>query len=484
MSEYEKRRMEQVQANESFLASLGMDSDAAVLKSGNKRKRANVKPRKKSAGTTVASRKSRRQRGEEAESLYVVSSSRGKVQIGSQPPTMRPNDPSAGAKIGTYDMRAGAGSKDREERFEQQVLDLGFEGDDMSKLGSTFFEQLVEQSLRPGTHISKGDLDYAQRLAGLECKSAIKVVPNRVYSLQFHEESTLICLGDRDGNIGMCKIDKLSEDGDNEVFNFQPHTGVVNSIGYRSDSVFTFSYDGTIRSMSLGKPGIFDLVFKTKSEDDGWLQYGRLWGGEKDNAVLGFSSGKVACQSLRSGKQIWAFEAHEKKVQTVDISSDEKYMVTASLDRSVKLWDVRKVGKNKPLCTFEDTHSVNCCFFNSTGEKMVAVGMCNKLHLFDGAGKSGTLDPTHSVRHDNRTGRYLSVFHAQWDPKSPNSFFCGSMMKPRRVECFSVAKDDKLKLVMNLAGDLVTSVQSRFAVHPKLDILACGNASGRLHIFS
>lgn len=36
-------------------------------------------------------------------------------------------------------------------------------------------------------------------------------------------------------------------------------------------------------------------------------------------------------------------------------------------------------------------------------------------------------------RHDNFTGRWLSTFHARWDPKTSTCFGVGSMKNPRQV---------------------------------------------------
>ena len=108
-----------------------------------------------------------------------------------------------------------------------------------------------------------------------------------------------------------------------------------------------------------------------------------------------------------------------------------------------------------------------------------------------------------SLDHDNKTGRYLPVFHAAWDPKNHDAFVCGSMTQPRIVEVFSTAainkggasfapgKRDKKTMalgckrvgVLGDGGEYLGSVQSRSAFHPFLDVVVCGNASGRVHIF-
>ena len=117
--------------------------------------------------------------------------------------------------------------------------------------------------------------------------------------------------------------------------------------------------------------------------------------------------------------------------------------------------------------------------------------------------KSGSVViPDHSVKHDNRTGRYLPVFHASWDPANDHTFVVGSMCRlvfflpffsyfltyfsrPRQVEVYS-ADGGTLKRIMVLQDpDYLNSVQSRNAFHSHGGTkgIVCGNASGRAHIF-
>ena len=117
-------------------------------------------------------------------------------------------------------------------------------------------------------------------------------------------------------------------------------------------------------------------------------------------------------------KKIWNLELHDKKVQTVSCSPvSSHYMVTASLDRSVRLWDLRKLAKAKKTCkavwTYNDSRSVNCAFFdNCTGSSIVTVSQSDQVRLFSDPTSALSGDhvrPTHSVRHNNQTGRYLTV---------------------------------------------------------------------------
>eukprot|EP00658_Telonema_sp_P-2_P014759 TRINITY_DN15636_c0_g1_i1.p2 TRINITY_DN15636_c0_g1~~TRINITY_DN15636_c0_g1_i1.p2 ORF type:complete len:113 (-),score=25.17 TRINITY_DN15636_c0_g1_i1:217-555(-) len=94
-----------------------------------------------------------------------------------------------------------------------------------------------------------------------------------------------------------------------------------------------------------------------------------------------------------------------------------------------------------------------------------------------------------NVKHDNQTGRYLSVFHARWDPKEDGAFVVGSMCKPRQVEVYNCTwgegkQKTKCHRIMSLQdSECIASVQSRNCFHPTRDIVISGNASGRVHVF-
>ena len=155
----------------------------------------------------------------------------------------------------------------------------------------------------------------------------------------------------------------------------------------------------------------------------------------------------------------------------------------------MKLWDARKLGRGKkaaPLATLLEPgeRSVNSANFSPGGDRIVSVTQSNHLRLYVDAHKAtGDVAPTHSVRHDNKTGRYLAVFHSQWDPKTEHSFVVGSMMKPRQVEVYTTEKG-RLRRIMSLQNpEWLGSVQSRCAFHPRNDALVCANSSGRVHVF-
>jgi WD40 repeat protein len=190
-------------------------------------------------------------------------------------------------------------------------------------------------------------------------------------------------------------------------------------------------------------------------------------------------------------------------------------LISAGLDCTVALWDVRKLGNRRstsssskgggapwkattPVALYNCGRSVNSAFFSSSGRYVVSTTMAHKLDVFENlhvsafpsktttATRTVTIKPAQSIRHDNMTGRWLTTFqaigHANMDV-----FSVGSMSQPRRVEVFDPAQAVVASgsAMQNLYGDAVTSVSSRLAFHPRDDrlILAGGNSSGRVVVF-
>ena len=72
----------------------------------------------------------------------------------------------------------------------------------------------------------------------------------------------------------------------------------------------------------------------------------------------------------------------------------------------------------------------------------------------------------------------ISAFKAEFHPRIEQVFFCGSMNRPRQIDCFTTEGDQ-----FNLKGDDLASVCSIVKCHPTQDIVVGGNSSGRVHVF-
>jgi WD40 repeat protein len=160
-------------------------------------------------------------------------------------------------------------------------------------------------------------------------------------------------------------------------------------------------------------------------------------------------------------------------------------MIAGGLDCTVKLWDLRNLSKTRdvPVAEYFGGKSINSAYFSPKGQFVVATTMSDKLdiikdfHLENRTNKP--IKPWKSIRHDNKTGRWLTTFNARWHP-SLDIFCVGSMAHPRRIEIFSAGND----LIRGVSGDALTAVASRCCFHPATDrlIVIGGNSSGRVTV--
>ena len=98
----------------------------------------------------------------------------------------------------------------------------------------------------------------------------------------------------------------------------------------------------------------------------------------------------------------------------------------------------------KPLHNLPHALSLNQAMWSPDGKHIVTVCQDNYLrtydapHLCENPHKSGYPQaPKYKVRHDNRTGRWLTKFKVHWDPKQSDAFVIGSMDQPRCIEVFN-----------------------------------------------
>lgn len=178
--------------------------------------------------------------------------------------------------------------------------------------------------------------------------------------------------------------------------------------------------------------------------------------------------------------------------------------MSAGLDCTVALWDVRTLGNRKtptkivtPIAAYNGGRSVNSAYFSPSGKYVVSTTMANKLDLFEDLHLSinepsspkkrkdpSILKPYKSIPHDNMTGRWLTTFHGIFHPQM-DVFAVGSMRQPRCIELFDPSGERQPKhLLRTVTGDALTAVASRLAFHPRTDqlIIVGGNSSGRVTI--
>eukprot|EP01136_Pigoraptor_vietnamica_P027622 Opistho-1_new@84121 len=177
---------------------------------------------------------------------------------------------------------------------------------------------------------------------------------------------------------------------------------------------------------------------------------------------------------------------HERKMSSVDVCPTNSHLIaTASLDRTVALWDARAV-RPKPLFSLDHGKSVTSAYFSRvTGNRLLTTSYDDFLRVVEDVPHvtSASAAVVTRIRHNNQTGRWVTSFRAEWDPLDDGHFAVGSM--ERAIDYFEAPQGvGKGTLVSSLRSDeLMTAIPAVVAFHPSLPWIAGGTGSGRVCLF-
>ncbi|KAI9725393.1 MAG: hypothetical protein M1828_003243 [Chrysothrix sp. TS-e1954] len=356
----------------------------------------------------------------------------------------------------------------------------------------------------------------------------IKITPERIYSMAFHpsKERALVFAGDKLGDLGMfdgsqpgpggkvkhengVKHEEQDEDdaGEDEDFrpkitSFKVHTRTISSIHFtpsQPQSLYTSSYDSSIRKLDLTK-GLSTEVYAPRELD-------------KDDPVSGVSIPQTDPNLLYFATLQGAFGIHDtrtparsrpqellqlsdKKIGGFSIHPQQPHLLaTASLDRTLKLFDLRSyTGKayseRMPaiLGEHESRLSVSHASFNAAGQ-IATSSYDDTVKIYDlpaaGTGISPgkilkKFEPDRTIPHNNQTGRWVTILKPQWQmaPAQGAQKFCIGNMN-RFVDIYAGSGEQ----IAQLSGEGITAVPAVAVFHESMDWVAAGTASGKLALW-
>ncbi|CAL1290488.1 unnamed protein product [Larinioides sclopetarius] len=140
---------------------------------------------------------------------------------------------------------------------------------------------------------------------------------------------------------------------------------------------------------------------------------------ERKLLLYGNTSGKVYLKSVQ-GQKVWSESKclHKKKVTHVEFSApDPNIFVTASIDHSVKLWDIRMIGdselKPNPICEFVHLKGVNSAYFSPTNRhSLLTTDQNDEIRVY----KSSIWNDKLIINHPHRQFQHLTPIKATWHP--------------------------------------------------------------------
>ena len=352
--------------------------------------------------------------------------------------------------------------------------------------------------------------------------SRIKITPERIYSMGFHPtaDKPLVFAGDKLGNLGLfdgsqeiSKHVKDEDDDDDEelddettpdITTLKLHTRTISSIHFtpsQPEALYTASYDSSVRKLDLNKQVSLEAYGPESNEIDDPLSGVSI--PLTSPHLLYFTSlnGSFGIHDTRESKSAATqlMQLSEKKIGGFSVHPLQPHLLaTASLDRTLKLWDLRQIsgkGSNRlptELASHESKLSVSHAAFNAAGQ--IATSSYDdtiKIHDLPGIGdpsampkgkvlSDGDFDPQTVIRHNNQTGRWVTILRPQWQatPQSgAQKFVIGNMN--RFVDVYAGTGEQ----LAQLGGDGVTAVPAVACFHDSKDWIAGGTASGKLALW-
>lgn len=513
LSEFQKRRQENIKRNNDLLKKLNLSGAASKIK-----REAGVEevhhPRKKKAVRNashkrsvspkvpkVPTRRSSRLRGHSAEGDGVPNvSDNHLMKMGrSNSPDQSMVDEMKNTKIvGDVKLSDLLKGEDEDELIGKFKLyaDKNFSSGD-------FFEEIRKRQGK-----AKPQLDHLQKEFDLQLydvfqPNEIKITHDRISSMYFHPtiDKKLIIGGDTSGNIGLWNVrdeplaengaDDLEEPDITRVQLFTKNVARIDCFPSDTSKILAASYDGFVRSIDLNSLKSDQLL--TLSND-----YGEALGvsdchfNYDDPNVLFMTTltGEFTSIDLRlKPSKCELKRLSDKKIGSFSINPARPYEIaTGSLDRTLRVWDVRKIVK-KPewsqyedfpshsvLSTYDSRLSVSAVSFSPTDNKLVCNGYDDTINLFDVSKDSlpDSLEPELTLKHNCQSGRWTSILKARFKPDK-NVFAIANMK--RAIDIYDSQGEQ-------LAHLTTATVPAVLGWHPLQNWIAGGNSSGKVFLFT
>lgn len=280
--------------------------------------------------------------------------------------------------------------------------------------------------------------------------------------MTFHPSETkpLIFAGDKMGHLGFLDAsqekptsvkhedddeDEEDDDPDPVLTTLKPHTRTISSMHIHPSKpthLYTASYDSSIREMDLEKTTSVEKYAPASTADDVPLSGLDMAADDPNTLYWTTLDGTFGRHDTRSpspsssspapSSSTW--QLSEKKIGGFSLHPTQPHFVaTASLDRTMRLWDLRKLSHSDPTPVAEHHSrlSVSHAAFNAAGQ-IATSSYDDTLKIYDFAARGlpswsaghtlpeDEAKPDTVVRHNCQTGRWVTMYVP---PPSPPPFF-------------------------------------------------------------
>lgn len=531
LSEIEKQRINNIRRNKKLLKKLNLDTIAQSLNDEILQKKSRVGRKHKSLSNKVngevinnePTRKSRRlainkNDNEETEDMLKLKQIEN-LKIQNEIIKVKETWLYGNVKVSDliYD-KSGEKGIDYEEELQKMIQDVG------QRFSTGDFFEIIrkrKELLSKEVEEIRSRFDGIQLIKkkGEETINDIKLVNSRITSITFLEskEDRVVIAGDTNGNVGLWRTDLCDGKEKSIKYSFSPHRKSILkilSIKQFPEKIFSCSYDCKIESLDLEK-----LSFSTLVKFDNIETMKTLFAGISDINTCRNGNPNVFYMLTLSGtfyqldirepintlddKRL--LKLHDKKIGAFAINPVVSYQIaTTSLDKSLKLWDLRNVPNANNRLTlpyygsYYSKHSISCVDWNQT-HRIVCNGYDDTINLFNLTNMSDSnllteesnkkitgpesdntaIIPYLKIKHNCQTGRWVTIFKSKWqsDPEDGIQKFVIPNMN-KGVDVYSQDGD-----ILTHLSDSINVVPAALAFHSSKNWIVGGSANGKVYLF-
>lgn len=353
----------------------------------------------------------------------------------------------------------------------------------------------------------------------------IKITQQRIASMAFHpaKDDRIVVAGDTVGYVGIWAVD-ADDDEAPQITILKPHGKTVARIitpENQPESLLSCSYDGLVRRLDLKKLTSTEVSYLQDPYELGDYPLGVSDINMADTHVLYMTtlSGNFHRYDMRTPfKQSELLRLHDKKIGSFSVNPNASHqLATASLDRSMRVWDLRSTVSKPYWSEFEEKAPHLCCGYHSRlsvscvdwnrDNHLVCNGYDDTVNIFDLSGSGDLplvtewkneyttdkkkrtsledgipegLRPLTSIKHNCQTGRWVSILKSKWQVRPGDGLQKFVIANMNRA--FDIY-DQKGRILSHLTDERMTAVPAVAVMHPTENWCVGGSASGKVYLF-